>query len=337
MSTTAGYFDETILNDIRVRAAKIRFNDRVKQQYVANVDVIKAIQAVETANVYPSKARRKDVDVEVIWQNVCGQSVEDNTTCVIGGSKSSTNLEEYALTYEKKVSFSEDEADFTDNEFELYEAVAKQFVTADKNLAENFSQYCVSQLEAFRGWNTVEDGKGTVVGSDTYVPPSYWNPSLVAYFQRVAILNQFTAPVFLSGNNLYEQMFIASANAANANGKGDAILYNKLRMYFDLFNIDTVNDPDLKTYMLSTGSLALAYRARNPQKKEVVNGVFTRWQMKSEHLPFYYDVYYEPECTTDDLVQHNFKIKLNADLFLNPTGCDDNNSGVLSFVCGTST
>ena len=334
MSTIAGYFDETILNDIRVRAAKIRFDDRVKQQYVANYDVIKAIKAVETAKVYTSKARSKEVDVEVIWQNVCGQTVEDNTTCVIGGTKSSTNIEEYALTYEKKVGFSEDEADFDDNEFDIQEAIAKQFLVADKNITEDFAQYCVSQIEAFRGWNTVTTGKGNVVGAETYVAASYWNASLIAYFQRVATLNQFTSPVFVSGNNLYEQMFVAQANAANANGKGDAILYNKLRMYFDLFNIDTVNDPDLKTYMLSTGSLALAHRAMNPKNVEVVNGVFSRWQMKSEYLPFYYDVFYEPECTTDDRVQHNFKIKLNADLFLNPTGCDDNNSGVLSFTCG---
>lgn len=336
MSTTAGYFDETILNDIRVKAAAISFDDRIKQQYVANYEIIKAIQSVQTANVYSSRARSKDVDVEVIWQNVCGQTVEDNTTCEIGGSKSSTNIEEYCLTYEKVINFSEDEADFIDNEFDIQEAIAKQFLVADKNLTEDFAQYCVSQIEAFRGWNTVTTGKGTVSGADTYIAPVYWNPSLVAYFMRVAKINQFTSPTFVSGNNLYEQMYVAQMNQGNANGKGDAALWNQLKIYFDLFNIDTVNDPLLKTYMLSMGSLALAYRAWNPMNVEVVNGVFSRWQMKSDYLPFYYDVFYEPECTTDDLIQHNFKVKLRADLFNNPTGCDDNNTGVLSFVCGNA-
>jgi hypothetical protein len=335
MSTTAGYFDETILNDIRVRAAQIAFDDRVKQQYVADYEVINAIKAVQTANIYPSLARRKDVDVEVIWQNVCGQEVEDNTTCVIGGAKSSTNLKEYSLSYEKVVNFSEDEADYTDNEFEIQENIAKQFLVADKNLTENFAQYCVSQIEAFRGWNTTDpEGKGDITGADTYIAPVYWNPSLTAYFMRAAKMNKFTAPVFLSGYNLYESMYVASANAANANGKGDSILYNQLRMFFDLHNVDSVTDPLLKTYMLSTGSLAMAYRARNPMNPDRTD-VFTRWQMKSQYLPFYYDVYYTTECTTDDLIQHNFKIKLTADLFNNPTGCDDNNTGVLSFVCGT--
>lgn len=336
MSTTAGYFDETILNNIRVKSAAIMFDDRVKQQYVANYDVIKAIQAVQTASIYPSIARTsKKIGVDVMWQNVCGQTVEDNTTCVIGGSKSSTNLESYDLSYEKIVKFSEDEADFIDNEFDIESAIAKQFLTADKNITENFAQYCVSQIEAYRGWNTVTTGKGEVVGAETYVPAAYWNASLAAYFSRVATLNQFTSPKMLSGNNLYEQMWVAKANQANGEGKGDAIMYSGMNMYFDLFNIDAVNDPTLKTYMLSTGSLAMANRALNPDKPQRLDD-FTRYKIKSRYLPFYYDVYYNTECTTDDLIQHNFKMKLNADLFLNPTGCDDNNSGILSFTCGNA-
>jgi len=335
MSTTAGYFDETILNDIRVRATSIAFDDRIKQQYVANYDVLKAIESVQTAQLYTPASRIKDVDVEVIWQNVCGQTVEDNTTCVIGGSKSSTNIQEYSISYEKVVKFSEDEADFRDNEFDIQEAIAKQFAVADKNLTEDFAQYAVGRMEAFKGWNVLTDGKGTVSGADTYIPAAYWNADLVAYLNRAAIRNQFTSPTYVSGNNLYEQIFVANAKAANANGKGDAILWGGLKMYFDLFNIDTVNDPDLKTYMLSMGSLAMAYRTWNPINPEVVNGVFTRWQMKSQYTPFWYDVFYDADCTTYDQIQHNFKVKLRADVFNNPTGCDDNNTGVLSFVCGT--
>ena len=30
-----------------------------------------------------------------------------------------------------------------------------------------------------------------------------------------------------------------------------------------------------------------------------------------------------------------FKVKLKADLFLNPIGCQANNTGVLTFTCGT--
>ena len=336
MSTTAGYFDETILNNIRRKANEIMFDDRLKADYQANVNVIKLIESVQTATVYPSLARdKKIIGVDVMWQNVCGQTVTDNTTCVIGGNKSSTNLESKDLAYEKVVNFTEDEQDFIDNEFDIETAIAKQFLTADKNIAENFAQYAVGRINTFSGWNVTTVGKGNVVGADTYIAPAYWNASLAAYFSRVAILNKFTSPKMLSGSNLYEQMFVANANSANANGKGDNIMYGGMNMWFDLFNVDTVNSPDLQTYLISQGSLAMAYRALNPDTPEVLMD-FTRYKMKSQYLPFYYDVYYKNDCTYNDLVSHSFKVKLNADVFLNPTGCDDNNSGVLSFTCGTA-
>ena len=313
------------------------FDDRIKQQYIPKYDILKAVQAVQTATVYPAIARnQKTVSVDIMWENVCGLEAESNTTCEIGGNKSSTNLDTYTLSHEYVVNFSADEADFDDNEFDIESSIAKMFLTADKVLTENFAQYCTSQLEAFRGWNTLgTDGKGVWSSPDTYIAPAYWNADLAAYFARVAIDNRFTSPIMLSGKNLFESMYIAEAKAANANGKGDAILFGDMNMYFDLFNIDSVNDPDFKTYLLSMGSLAMAHRALNPETPEVLDP-FTRYKIRSQFLPFEYDVFYKTQCTTNDRIQHDFKVKLVADLFNNPSGCDDNNSGVLSFICGTA-
>lgn len=335
MSTTAGYFDETILNDIRVKASEIMFDDRIKQQFDARYDIVKAVEGIQTATVLPSIARNsKIVDVDVMWQNVCGQEVETNVDCAVGGAKSSTNIENYSLSYNKMVKFSESESDFIDNEFDIQTALAKDFLRADKELTEDFAQYCTAQVDSFAGWNTVTNGKGVVTGADTFIAPAYWNASLAAYFNRVAIMNKFTSPILLSGVNLYEQAYVAEANRANANGKGDYIMYGDMKLYFDLFNIDTVNDPDEKSYLISQGALALGNRALNPETPEILHD-FTRYKIRSRYLPMWYDVYYETDCE-DDLVKHNFKVKLVADLFLNPTACDDNNTGVLSFTCGTS-
>ena len=149
-------------------------------------------------------------------------------------------------------------------------------------------------------------------------------------------MNQFTSPILLSGVNLYEQEYIAAAMAANANGKGDYILYGDMKLYFDLFNIDTVNDPDEKSYLISQGALALGNRALNPERPERLQD-FTRYKIRSQYLPMWYDVYYDNECSSAyDLVKHNFKVKLTADVFNNPHGCTEHNTGVLSFVCGTA-
>ena len=337
MSATIGYFDETILNDIRVTAASLMLDDRIKQQFKPDYDVVKAVQAVQTAKLDPLFSKsKKDRDVELIWENTCGVAVEDNTTCVIGGTKSSTNIETKTLSYEKVVNISVDEADFVDNEFGVEGAIAKLLLKADVEHANAFAQYVVAELNLYRGQNEYTTGKGTVVGLNTTIPAHYWDATLNAYFNMVSIRNKFTSPVLVSGENLYDANWVAAANAANADGKGDAVMYGSFKTYFDLFNIDTVNDPTLSTYMLSMNSLALAHKTFNPDAKQVVNNVFTRWTEASRFLPFKYDIFYDAECTTNDLIQHNFKIKLTADIFRNPIGCTELNHGILRFDCSAT-
>lgn len=333
MSTTAGYFDETILNEVRVTAAAMMLDDRIKQQFIPKYDIISAIQAVQTPNLGMAFPKGKINNVEIMWENACGLEVEDNVTCEIGGTKTSTNIKEYTLSYEKVVKFSVDEADFIDNEFSVQSAIAKAMLRADKQLTEAYAQYCVAQLNAYAGQNMYTGGQGTVAGLTTTVPAAFWDSTVMAYFEQVGILNRFTSPVFATGNNLYQPIWVANANAGNANGRGEPVMWNSSPIYFDLFNIDTVNTPTVRTYMLSQNSLAMASRTLNPDSVEVVHNVFTRWTEQSRFLPFKYDVYYDAECTTNDLIQHNFKIKLVADLFRNPIGCEELNHGILTFDC----
>ena len=230
------------------------------------------------------------------------------------------------------------ESDFIDNEFEMN--VAKALLAADKKMVEAFAQYAVAQLEAFKGVNEMgSTGKGVIVGGDTNIAPAYWNPTLFAYLNRVAIMNKFTNPVLISGNNLYESAFIAQMNAMNANGKGDSALFGTMPIYFDLFNIDTVNTPDMKTYMLSMGSMAIASKAFNPNVPERTFDN-TRYTMRSNFMPsLVYDVWYNNSCESgaSRLVQHNWTLRLTADIFNNPAGCTLTNTGILSFECSDAT
>ena len=317
-------------------------DDRLRQDYIPDMDVLTTINEISTAKLYPVRAtRQKLVDVEVMWQNVCGTEIEDNVTCELGGNKSSTNLQEYAMAYEKIYKFSEDEADFIDNEFDIEQAITLQFLKADMLLAEDFAQYSVGRLEAFKGVNVVTVGKGVVVGADTFIAASYWNASLMAYFLRVSKLNKFTQAQLLSGNNLFEDYMNKNFEAGNANGSGDWKKYTSMKIAFDLVNVDLVNDPDIKTYLLSRGSLAMANRYWNPVSPERLDP-FTRYAIPSRFLKdsngqaMWFDVFYNTECTTNDLIQHNFKIKFRADIWLNPTGCEEQNTGVLAFICGVN-
>jgi len=337
MSTIGGSFSETELLQLRVRAAEILFDDRIKQQLVPQFNILKAVDAIQTATINASFARKKDYDVEIMWENFCDiEATSCSDSCTLGGNKSSTNTETKTLACLAEVGFSMDEADFIDNEFDMN--ISKALLKADASLVEAFAQYAVAQIEAFKGVNVLTTGKGVVVGSETYINPSYWNPSLFAYLSRVAIMNKFTNPILLSGNNLYEASLIAAANQGNANGKGDAVLFGTFPVYHDLFNIDSVNNPDLKTYMLSMGSLAMANKTFNPDVPEKTFDM-TRYTMPSSFYPaLKYDVWYNNACDDSGkrLVKHNWTIRLTADIYNNPAGCQQSNTGLLSFLCAVN-
>lgn len=343
MSTTAGVFSETTLRSLRVIADEIMFDDRVKQQFIPQIGIIEGIRNAQTALVKPkftqikdSQGKNKKYDVEVIWENACELEATECTVCEIDGTKLSTNAQTYSLEFCREVKFSIDEYDYVDNEFDAALAVAKSMLRADKELCEAYAQYIVSVLEANKGVNAFNGGKGVVVGSDTYIVPAYWDAKLMAYFMRVALLNRFTTPTLISGSNLFEEYFVINKLNADMNGKGNAALMQQFPIFFDLFNIDSVNDPNLVTYLLSQNSVAMASRNYNPMAIETF-GASKRWSMQSRFIPeLTYDVFNTVECS-NDMVKTQFKVKLLADLFVNPEGCEADNTGILTFICGSST
>ena len=334
MSTIGGSFDETILMNQLVKATEIGFDSRIKQQFTPQYAVVDAIKAAQTAVVQTSLSKKKDVAVEVQWENFCDIVAEECATdCTIGGTKSSTNVEEYDVTWCKEVNFSFDENDFYDNVFDMN--VAKAFLKADKEITEAFAQYAVAKLEAFKGVNVLADNsKGTVAGTETTIPAAYWTPSLAAYFNRVSIMNKFVNPIFLSGSLLYESYITAQAMAANANGKGDWAMWAGLQPYWDMFNIDTVNTPDLKAYLISMGSVAIGSKNINPDIPVTMFDM-TKYTMTSQFLGIKYDVFYNNSCSgTQKMHAHNYTVRAKADIWLNPAGCLQTNTGILSFKCG---
>lgn len=342
MSTVAGVFSETGLLNLRAKADELMFDDRIKQQFIPKIDIVNGLRTVHTAQVNPkfsqirdSQGKAKKYDVELVWDNACGIEAEECTVCDFDGEKLSTNAQAYSLGFCREVKFTVDEYDYVDNELDAYVAIAKGLLRADKELSEAYARHAVAVLEANKGVNQMGTGsKGVVIGSDTFVLPAYWDAKLMAYFARVSSLNRFTNPVLLSGSNLFEEYMVIQAAIANAEGKGDASLMSLMRVYFDLFNIDSVNTPDLVSYMVSQGSIAIASRAYNPDVIDDLGPGQKRWTRQSEFIPeFKYDMFVERECS-NDMVKLGFKVKLLADLFVNPEGCEVNNTGILSFTCG---
>lgn len=337
MSTTAGAFSETTLLEARVLAQSANFADRIDLQYKPDIDTINAVKAVETANIKTVTGKTKTYAVE--WINTCDIAVDDNTACSISGTQTSTNTEEYELTNDKQVSLKFKESDFVDNDFSMAENIAKGLMAADKALLEWYCQYIIGVLNTNKGVNALTSGKNDVSGTDTYYLAPYWNAKLFATLSHVAKYNKFTNPVLLDGGNLIEQSAIAMANAANADGKGDAALFGSFPIYTDMFNEPAVNSTSTTTYMLSMGSLAMKNQVFNPTDGIDKRMAWWRYTMESAFVPgIFYDVFYTDECESgqNDDLQMNFKVKLTADCWVNPAGCTPTNTGILSFLCGAS-
>lgn len=350
MSITQGEFSETALLQSRYLADQLLLDGRVKQQYIPKIAGFNYLQSLQTARLNQAfnTMSKKDFDVEIMWENVCSDLTISDTSCAIGGNEASTNTSTYSLSKRIVKGFTVDDDKLRNNEYDSELLIAKLMLQAEKQIAEEFAQYCIGRLNVFAGTNQVTSGKGQLFPSDntiTDIDPADWTSEIMAYFSRVMQLNRFSNAAMITGSNLYETLFVARAKNANAEGKGDFILWNEMPIWFDLFNVDSVNSGDLYTYMVEQGSIAMVSKSFNPDS---VVRTFSdeRFTMPSRFLPgFSYDVFYNNECKTGgtykDVLKHNWKIVLTADMFKNPFGCDaiedggvqtgGDNSGILRF------
>lgn len=335
MAVAAGVFTPSSLAQSILRADKMWADDMMKADFTANTEVVTALRAEQNAKVEILQDSEKDRQVKVYWANLCGEEAEDcdGDDCDLEGSELGSDSKTYGLTKCAQWKFSVDEMKFRTNELDMQEVVAKGFLKADKLISEAVAGVAVARLEAFKGVNVVTDGLGTVDTTETYISAADWNERLFAYLYRVGIQNQLSNPFLLSGGNLFEDRLITLLAEKNSNGKGAAELFKLMRTYFDLFNIDSANTPDLKTYMINRGSVAFA--SKNHYGATPTDYMTQkRWSMPSRNLPgVRMDVFYNIACS-DETMLHNFKIKLKYDFFINPTGCDATRTGVLSFIKG---
>jgi hypothetical protein len=336
MSIVQGVFSETLLLNTIAKAEDLMFGDRIDLQYQAQVEAAKAFLAQQTSNMKVLENPKKDIILQVWWSNTCEVEVQDCNPCEFGGVKSSTNAETYTLDECKEVAFTVDENDFLTNYADYEDHIAKLKVSAKKKLAEYVCRYFIARLNAWAGVNVQDGFQGNVVGTDTYIPAALWTPDLFAYFSQIALRNQLTMPALLSGALLYQQSLIASKNVANDNGKGASAMMGALNPFFDLMNIDQVNNPDLAAYLISKGSVAFASKAIYPMNSPIqVSSDIKGWGEENGFIPGLYESWkYKAVCSNDRTI-HYFVPTIRFGAFLNPTGCDGTNTGILRFLCGT--
>lgn len=328
MSTTAGYFTETDLLNIRSRIENFpNWDVNVKKQYQPFADSLKAVMANQTATFTDLKDPSKKKTVEVEFIQTCGLDDQACTDCTMGGSEVSTNTQTLAINICREVPFVIDENKFIGNDFDKEDAIAKAFMQADKQLVEYLNGQVIATIEANLGVNAFIGGKGTVAGTATTINAANWDAKLLAYFERVRVLNKMQNPYILDGSNLFEQVY----GAKLMTDKTDDNFFGTLNYYSDLSGIDAANTPNLKTYLIDRGALAVTSKIFYPNLIEYKDA--NRYSIPSQAMPgISYDVYYKNSCY-GEFYKHEFKVVLHALVAAAPTGCSATDTGILAFTC----
>ena len=305
-----------------------------KMDVTPNIEVLKAIYEQQTSTIDTIISNEKDRDVKVTWVKACPPTVDACAdSCTFAGEEASTDSKTYALSKCAQTEFKIDIDGWYANEFEATDAAARLMqahMTAHANAA---AVYSLSIIEANLSTNAYTNMGDWTAGTTTTIPDASWTTALFGALQRAAIKNKFMSPYLLSGENLHQQFFMARTSQANGEGKGDANRIGTLPTYFDLFNIESVNDPDYITYMIDRGVLAFASKGYYDTRPERIEGrdAHTRITIPNPFFPaLLHDVQITTSCTSGHTYEH-YKIKTKYDVFVNPLGCTSTQKGILKF------
>jgi hypothetical protein len=148
-------------------------------------------------------------------------------------------------------------------------------------------------------------------------------------------MNKMRQVYGLTGSNLYQLLWSAPLDGANADGKGAAKKVGTIPMYQDPENIESV--APAQTFLLHRGAAAFISKAWYP--RNAINAVNPEaniyiWSEPSNNLPgVEYDIFMQKSCTGNEFYEA-YKVQLHGLFALNPLPCNDH-TGILVFECGT--
>lgn len=310
---------------------------KVNDNYIANADVAKAVlenQAVNFAELKDSSKKRK---VSVEWLEKCDITTSACTDdCTITGSDVEPVCKEYEITCLQETSFQVTERGYRERTIDKAKAVAENMLLHMKAMDEYVAQYILAGIDANLGVNAYTGGQATVSGDLTYINPANWNESIFAYFNLVNRMNKFRNPYIIDGTNMFQLIWNKMKDAANDDGKGAAAKINAFKIYSDPENIEN-GTYDGKTYMLHKTAAAFISKTWNPLGANASISPapgYRLFSVNSQNLPGVgYDVVVKSSCSGNDFIDA-YKLQLHGLFAVNPSPCDENNTGILGFKCG---
>lgn len=302
----------------------------------SDVAAIKAVLENQQVRFTELQDPMKDRTISLEWlEPDCRTAVTDCTDdCSFSGSDAAPVCKEYELDLCKEIKFSVPHKAYRARTIDRQMAIAHNLVQKMKLMDNAMSNAVVAAIIANLGVNEFTGGIGTVAGTNTTIPSAFWSASMFGYFAQVAEVNKFNMPYLIDGGNLYQVIYQAMQNQPNADGKGAANMVSGMKVYEDVFAANTLA-PGV-TFMLHKTALAFVsknYYPLNAANAEQLGGSQWRWSMPSYNIPgLIYDIVMNQECSGNEWYDH-YKVQVKAGIFANPTGCNDDRTGILGFTC----
>ncbi len=308
-------------------------------EYVPNTETVRAIIENQTAKLGDITGKQdKDKTIKITWLTTCDLTVADcSTDCFPDGEEAQANCKEYTPTICKEVNFKITENTLRGSIYSKEEVLARLMLKAIKKIEDSLAAAGVAYLEDVEGVNSFMGDYGTLTGggvvgnSATKIAPANWTATLVGYFIQCSKMNLFGSPYMVSGNNLFQALWNAQADAGNADGKGAITKFNQIKTYFDLWNIDSAFSNN-STFLIDRSAVAFGAKWHNDETPiDYGSDIGQRYSIPSKTLPgVRYDVHHLMTCVNKEIV-HKFNVIARVGFYLNPTGCTENNTHVLRF------
>ena len=325
------------LHTIQRMADDIWADPMKNNDLIAEVITPKAILENQSVN-FTEITNGKNNELRVEWLTKCDITVSDCTTsCDIDGEDADPACKDYEIGCLYETSFKVPFKAYRDRTIEQDQSIAFQKLAHMKALDERVAQYVIAGLTTAAGTNLFTGGVGTVTGTTTYIPPQYWDDAIWGYFDQVRRLNKFRNPYLLTGNNLYQLLFNRPLESANAQGGAANVRkINTLKVYQDPENIeDHAAGQSFLVHKTAVALLNKAWNKINAINAQPFAGQYWEWSEESKNIPgLYYDIMMKDTCENGEYYRA-VKISFSGLFATNPLPCDEDNTGVILFECGT--
>jgi len=334
MSTTAGAFSETTLLNIRAMAKARMMDERTKLNFVAQTEAAQIIPKVMTANLGELKRSDKNYTIEISWPNNCAIVSGECEPCATGGPQLSTNTQTYSLTHCVSAPFSHSGHVTIDNDFSAQEIIADGILSADKVNSENLVHIFLDFLNTNAGvanWNPGGE-IGTVVGNQVQITAANFNIAAVGYMMKVLQYDRIAVNNNISGNQLFNAyQNVNFTNGIIPAGVGTTERVNTFPILFDLFNFNAAGYND-RIFSLGMGSIAFVSKSYYGMTPTSVGSDTVVWSEPSRFFPGAVLEIWDHISCDEDLINHDFNVKIRYEFIVNPAGCDEDSNGIIQFV-----